>query len=75
MPIAVTFAKVARADYPRAWPSLFQDIMAIMSGSAALATRRGYLVLHHIIKELSSMRLPADKRNFAEVSPLLRTHP
>ena len=33
-----------------------------------MAARRVYLVLHHILKELSSKRLVADQRNFAQVS-------
>ena len=31
-------------------------------------SRRVYLVLHHVLKELASKRLPMDQRNFAEVS-------
>ena len=32
-----------------------------------LAVRRVYLVLHHILKELSSKRLLADQKNFEQV--------
>jgi len=32
-----------------------------------LTVRRVYLILHHVLKELSSKRLVADQRNFAEV--------
>ena len=67
VPIAVAFAKVARADYPRQWPTLFQDVMSRLNSQETLTVRRVYLVLHHTVKELASMRLPGDKRNFAEV--------
>ena len=72
--IALVYAKVARSDYPREWPSLFHDLLsnldtaAAMPGSSGtLMVRRVYLVLHHVLKELSSKRLGADQKNFAEV--------
>lgn len=65
--MAVAFARVARADYPRHWPSLFQDLISLLNSNDTLTTRRTFLVLHHTLKELASMRLPADRRNFAEV--------
>ena len=65
--MAVAFARVARADYPRHWPTLFQDLISLLNSNDTLTTRRTFLVLHHILKELASMRLPADRRNFAEV--------
>ncbi|KAK9830439.1 hypothetical protein WJX72_011753 [[Myrmecia] bisecta] len=66
--IAVVFAKVARYDYPRHWPSLFGDLLGKLQTQNTLTTRRVYLVLHHILKELSSKRLASDQRNFAEVT-------
>ena len=68
LPLAVAFAKVARADYPRHWPSLFQDLISLTSTNDTLTTRRVFLILHHILKELASMRLPSDQRNFAQAS-------
>lgn len=67
--IGVVFAKVARYDYPQAWPSLFSDLLAKLQSADMLTTRRVYLVLHHILKELSTKRLAGDQRNFAEVRP------
>jgi len=67
--VAVTFAKVARTDYLRHWPSLLGDLVARINGPggpAALQARRAFLMLHHILKELSSRRLAADQRTFAE---------
>lgn len=66
--IAVVIAKIARVDYPRQWPSLFSDLLGKLDSSDTLTTRRTYLVLHHVLKELSSKRLAPDQRAFAEVS-------
>lgn len=65
--IAVIFTKVARVDYPRYWPSLIDDLLGVLSGGDMLRRRRGYLVLHHVLKELSSKRLASDQRTFAQV--------
>ena len=65
--IAVVIAKVARVDYPRHWPSLFADLLGKLESSDTLTTRRTYLVLHHVLKELSTKRLAPDQRAFAEV--------
>eukprot|EP00200_Dunaliella_tertiolecta_P006752 CAMPEP_0202339348 /NCGR_PEP_ID=MMETSP1126-20121109/1250_1 /ASSEMBLY_ACC=CAM_ASM_000457 /TAXON_ID=3047 /ORGANISM="Dunaliella tertiolecta, Strain CCMP1320" /LENGTH=1084 /DNA_ID=CAMNT_0048929889 /DNA_START=100 /DNA_END=3354 /DNA_ORIENTATION=- len=76
--VALTVAKMARADFPQDWPNLFHDLLAQLSHEAqqqqhqSLAkTRRVYLVLHNLLKELSSKRLPSDQRSFHEVSVLL----
>lgn len=76
-------AKVARFDFPSQWPSLFSDLLAGLEPNAAAAAtaggggsaagpslllvRRTYFVLHHVLKELSSKRLAADQKAFAEV--------
>ncbi len=65
--VALTFAKVARLDYPSAWPSLFADLLGRLDTGGPVIARRVYLMLHHILKELSSKRLVADQRNFAQV--------
>ncbi|KAG1675441.1 hypothetical protein FOA52_001739 [Chlamydomonas sp. UWO 241] len=78
--VALIYAKVARNDYPREWPSLFHDLLANLdtsgqsSVSSTLTVRRVYLILHHIIKELSSKRLFADQKSFSEISNLLFEH-
>ncbi|CAL8468538.1 g8078 [Coccomyxa elongata] len=69
--VAVVFAKVARIDYPRQWQSVFADLIALMQSGRTLTVRRVYLVLHHILKELSSKRLTSDQKNFADVTKLL----
>ncbi|KAL4857594.1 Importin-11 [Chlorella vulgaris] len=69
--VAVVFSKVARLDFPKAWPTLFADLLAKLQGPGQLLQRRVYLVLHHILKELASKRLAADQRNFEQVTALL----
>ena len=71
--IAVCFGKVARQDFPKMWPTLFEDLTHHMHSGGALASRRVYLVLHHVLKELATKRLATDKKHFAQVLPLLCT--
>lgn len=65
--VAVVFAKVARNDFPKEWESLFADLIAQMRTGDVLTVRRVYLVLHLVLKELSTKRLVADQKNFAHV--------
>lgn len=80
MQIALVIAKAARFDFPQQWPTLFNDLLAGVSNSSAapagqqlsqqqqvLLVRRTYFVLHHVLKELSSKRLAADQKAFAQV--------
>lgn len=81
--IALVIAKAARFDFPQQWPSLFNDLLAGLANSSAapagqqlpqqqqvLLVRRTYFVLHHVLKELSSKRLAADQKAFAQVWPV-----
>eukprot|EP00775_Hariotina_reticulata_P003498 gene3498-3767_t len=89
--VALLIAKAARFDFPSQWPSLFNDLLAGITGQSQpqggagsgsnggsscsqLSSRRTYLVLHHVLKELSSKRLAADQKAFAEVTKLLFDH-
>ena len=65
--MAVVFAKVARVDFPKAWPGLVTDLLQQLQSSNTLVVRRVYLVLHHALKELASKRLSSDQKAFAEV--------
>lgn len=78
--IALVIAKAARFDFPQQWPSLFSDLLAGLNSTSAqqgqqtaqqqvLLVRRTYFVLHHVLKELSSKRLAADQKAFAQVRP------
>lgn len=70
--VALMVAKAARFDFPAAWPTLFTELLAGLSagegGAAAqpLLGRRTYFVLHHVLKELSTKRLAADQKAFAQ---------
>ncbi|KIY92928.1 Importin-11, partial [Monoraphidium neglectum] len=66
--VALVVAKIARSDYPREWPTLVSDLLGRVHGGSTLTVRRVYFVMHHVLKELSSKRLAADQRNFAEAS-------
>ena len=68
--LAVTIGRVARVDLPAGWPELFPALMARLqagdaSGAEALA--RGLLVLHRVLGELSSQRIPAGRKLYADV--------
>ena len=71
--VAVSIARIARHDYPAKWPSLFQQLTVPIANNAAdgLTRRRIWLTLHHIIKELSTKRLPADRRRLRELAEQL----
>ena len=77
--IAIAIAKVARIDYPKQWPTLFTELLARLPMSnhptedvqSTLIARRSFLVLHHVIKELSSKRLASDQEAFRQVSEQL----
>ncbi|GBF94095.1 hypothetical protein Rsub_07082 [Raphidocelis subcapitata] len=72
--VALVVAKIARSDYPREWPGLVSDLLGRAHGGSTLTVRRVYFVLHHVLKELSSKRLAADQRNFAEITKQLLDH-
>lgn len=74
---AIVLAKVGRLDFPKAWPSLFTDLLGRLQAAAGagssgtLTARRCYLALHHILKELSTKRLAVDQRTFEGVTAQL----
>jgi len=48
-------------------PELFPTLLQKLQSPDVLTTQRVYLVLNQTLKELSTKRLAADQRNFAEV--------
>lgn len=48
-------------------PQLFPTLLQKLQSPDVLTTQRVYLVLNQTLKELSTKRLAADQRNFAEV--------
>lgn len=71
--LAVTLAKIARSDFPTAWPNLFHDLLALLHAPSATprTSRRVYNTLHVVLKELASKRLAADQRVFCQVAAML----
>uniref|UniRef100_M4CAV5 Importin N-terminal domain-containing protein n=1 Tax=Brassica campestris TaxID=3711 RepID=M4CAV5_BRACM len=76
--LAVLISKIARFDYPREWPDLFSVLAQQLHSADVLASHRIFMILFRTLKELSTKRLTADQRTFAEeikpvkeVSPLL----
>lgn len=51
-------------------PQLFPTLLQKLQSPDVLTTQRVYLVLNQTLKELSTKRLAADQRNFAEVCVL-----
>ncbi|CAI5480607.1 unnamed protein product [Closterium sp. Yama58-4] len=69
--LAVLIAKIARIDYPREWSELFPTLLQKLQTQDPLLTQRTYLVLNHVLKELSTKRLSVDQRTFAQVTSQL----
>ncbi|CAI7934569.1 unnamed protein product, partial [Closterium sp. NIES-54] len=69
--LAVLIAKIARIDYPREWSELFPTLLQKLQSQDPLLTQRAYLVLNHVLKELSTKRLSVDQRTFAQVTSQL----
>jgi hypothetical protein len=73
--LAVLISKIARFDYPREWPDLFSVLAQQLHSADVLASHRIFLILFRTLKELSTKRLTADQKTFAEVSLLLTSTP
>uniref|UniRef100_A0A2P2M4B4 Uncharacterized protein MANES_09G106500 n=1 Tax=Rhizophora mucronata TaxID=61149 RepID=A0A2P2M4B4_RHIMU len=66
--LAVLISKIARFDYPKEWPELFSALAHKLQSADVLTSHRIFLILFRTLKELSTKRLTADQRNFAEIS-------
>lgn len=66
--LAVLISKIARFDYPREWPQLFSILAQQLQAADVLTSHRIFMILFRTLKELSTKRLTADQRNFAEIS-------
>jgi hypothetical protein len=71
--VAVVISKIARHDFATRWPALFEQLIAPVLQPPAddLISRRTWLTLHHVIKELSTKRLPADKKRLQQLTQQL----
>eukprot|EP00890_Picochlorum_soloecismus_P003878 jgi/Picsp_1/4491/NSC_06712-R1_armadillo beta-catenin-like repeat-containing protein len=83
--IVLCLAKVGRADYPKEWPSLLEDVFGyiqeskrglvpLQGSNPQVLYKRGYLALYFLLKELSSKRLAQDQRNFESLTASLYEH-
>ncbi|TYG74196.1 hypothetical protein ES288_D04G163200v1 [Gossypium darwinii] len=66
--LAVLISKIARFDYPREWPELFSFLAQQLQSADVLTSHRLFMILFRTLKELSTKRLTADQRTFAEIS-------
>lgn len=66
--LAVLISKVARFDCPKEWPELIPTLLQSVRDVDDLCQQRTLLVLHHVIKALSSKRLAGDRRIFHELT-------
>ncbi|XP_074350982.1 uncharacterized protein LOC141690197 isoform X2 [Apium graveolens] len=66
--LAVLISKIARIDYPKEWPELFSTLSQQLQSADILTSQRIFMILFRTLKELSTKRLAADQRNFAQIS-------
>ncbi|XP_044739459.1 importin-11 [Chrysoperla carnea] len=66
--LAVLVSKVARFDCPREWPELVPTLLAAIDSQDSLTQHRALLMLHHVMKQLSSKRLTGDRKLFQELT-------
>ncbi|XP_076958447.1 uncharacterized protein LOC143634179 isoform X1 [Bidens hawaiensis] len=66
--LAVLISKIARIDYPKEWPELFNVLAQQLQSADVLTSHRIFMILFRTLKELSTKRLASDQRNFAQIS-------
>lgn len=66
--LAVLISKIARVDCPREWPELLPALFEAVKSADPLIQHRTLLTLHHVIKQLASKRLAADRRTFQDLA-------
>lgn len=62
--LAVLIGKIARVDCPREWGDLLPALFQAVRSTDQLVQHRTLLTLHHVVKQLASKRLAADRRTF-----------
>ncbi|XP_073979099.1 importin-11-like [Rhodnius prolixus] len=65
---AILTSKIARYDCPRQWPELIPTLMEAIKSEDGIVQHRSLLILHQVVKVLSSKRLTGDRRMFQELS-------
>ncbi|CAI0413047.1 unnamed protein product [Linum tenue] len=68
MMLAVLISKIARIDYPKDWPEFFSTLANQLQSADVLTSHRIFMILFRTLKELSTKRLSADQKNYAEIT-------
>ncbi|KAG0500885.1 hypothetical protein HPP92_000957 [Vanilla planifolia] len=58
-------------DYPKEWPELFSFLAQQLQTADILTSHRVFMILFRTLKELSTKRLVADQKMFAEIASML----
>lgn len=66
--LAVLMAKIARLDCPREWSELIPVLLTGVQSNDPLVQHRVLLILHQVIKSLSSKRLAGDRKMFQDLT-------
>ncbi|ODH45246.1 hypothetical protein ACO22_00242 [Paracoccidioides brasiliensis] len=71
---ALMLAKIVRLEFPSEWPDAIVSVLTLLRaacqpGSNPLQLPRTLLILLHITKELSTVRLQRIKRNLYDIAP------
>lgn len=71
---SIVAAKVARYEFPSQWPDLFKDLITSLNDSAnpnapASQLQRSLLIIHHVVKELATVKLTRNRQAFTLAVP------
>lgn len=70
--MAVAIAKIARFDVSKHWtalfPTLFSELQTVNPRNEIISDNTRLQVLRHLMKELSSKKLPNDRKMFSQIS-------
>ena len=69
--LAVIVGKIARLDWPQEFPGLIETLVQSIESADVLVERRGTAVMYAVLKELSSRRLLADRRQMEQLAKQL----
>ena len=70
--LAMIAAKIARADFPRRWPTLLPALAEGLQSSEGVIVFHSVRCLHYVLKEQTSKRLMRDRLDFIDgVTPQL----
>ena len=70
--LALLISKIMRCDFPQQWPQLQPTLIELLERGTEIQKNRSLLALHYILKEMVTMTLPSQKRNFLELSNSMR---